>query len=214
MPKLNYDLDDIQEYAVEPGKYKARLQKVESALSKARKPMLIWHWKIMSGSEKGSEIRSWTSLQDNALGALKNHLEAFGLSGKVKTNTSRFIGKRVIIVVAVTSVEDDAGETREFSNVIAVKPGSKAARARLKANKALEEETDEEDYDEEEDDAVEDEDEDEDDDEDWEDDDEDEEDYEEDDEEEEEEEEAEEEPAPRKKKKRKAKKRKARKPPF
>lgn len=178
MVDLKYDLDEIQDFAVEPGKYRARLTKVEQTLSKAKKPMLVWNWKIISGSEKGTEMKSWTSLQKNALGALKAHLQAFGFEGKIKTKTSRLVGKRAILVVALRPGVNEAGEEREYSNIIALQPYDKSAPA-----EEIEEE--DEDWDEE----IEDEDEDED----WEDEDED-------------EIEEEEEPAPKKKRKKRRKK--------
>ena len=150
MTKLDYDLDDIQEYAVEPGKYRARLVKVEEGMSKAKKRMLIWHWKILSaGNTKDGEIRSWTSMQENALGNLKTHLEGLGFKGKIKTDTSRLIGRIAILIVAITTVTNDQGVDRDFSNIIDVRRAKKSKQAPVEDEYEEEDEDDgEEDYEE------------------------------------------------------------------
>lgn len=195
MAKLKYNLDDIQDFAIDAGKHRARLKKVEQTLSKKKKPMLVWHWKIVSGPEKNKEMRSWTSLEPTALGNLKNHLMAFGLRGKVNSDTSKFIGKYVILVVTVAPSTQAGKEDQLYSSVSSVLP-----------DKASRRDADEDDEDTEDDDAVEDDDEDLDDEEDEDQDEEEEsEDEDEDEDEEADEDEEEEEPAPRRKVKPKSK---------
>ncbi len=119
MTQLKFNLDEISTVMVEPGRYRARLIKCEQTLSSTSKsPMLVWHWKIVSGKEKGKEIRSFTSLLPTALGQLKTHLEAFGFRGKVNIDTQSLIGRYVTLVVGVRSGVDRNGVDREFSNVI------------------------------------------------------------------------------------------------
>lgn len=210
MPKLYYNLDDIKDFDIEPGRYKARLVKVESGVSKAKKPMLVWHWRIISKEEKGKETRSWTSLAPNAMGNLKMHLEAFGFSGEVKTHSKRLIGKKVILAMGLTISVNKAGVEREFSNVVAVLPYSKSAKTGPSEDFEDEyEDEDEDEYEDEDDDEDEYEDGDEDEDED-----EDDEDWEEDEDEEEDEEGEDEEPEPTPRKKKKKKKSRQGKLPF
>lgn len=196
MARLKYNLDEITAVLCEPGRYRARLMKCEQTMSSKNNPMITWYWKLLAGEAKGKEIRSFTSLLDTALSGLKQHLEAFKFSGKVNVDTTKLIGRYVILVVSTSANEDkETGLTREFTSVAGVLPDKKK-----KARKAPVEEEDE--Y---EDDDYEDDDEDEDEyDEDEE--------YEEDDEDEEDEEEYEEpEPRPRPKRAKKAKRLKKRK---
>lgn len=126
MPQLNYNLDDIKDYMVEPGRYRARITKIEQTLSKrSKRPMLVWHWKLLTGESKGSELRSWTSLQKNALQNLRDHLTALGYDGNVDLNTDKLVGRKAVLVVGVTTSVDDAGNQREFSSVMNVLPDAK-----------------------------------------------------------------------------------------
>ena len=143
MVKLQYNLDEIQDFNLEAGLYRAKLIKVEQTLSSKKKPMLIWYWKIVSGAEKGKEIRSYTSLVETALGNLKNHLMAFHLKGKVSTNTGKLIGKYAILVVAVTPSNQPGREGTMFSNVAAVNP-DRGAGANLDEDEDEDEETEDE----------------------------------------------------------------------
>jgi len=202
MAQLKYNLDEISNITVEPGRYRARLTKCEQTLSTTKNPMLVWHWKIVSGDEKSKEIRSFTSLLDNALGTLKNHLEAFGFTGKVNLDTGKLIGRYATIVVALREGKTREGVDAEFSNVVAVLPDTRKKKKR----KPVEEEYEDEYEDEEEEEEDENEDEDEYEDE------EDEDEYEDEEEEEyEDDEEEEEEPPPPKRRRPVAKKRPAKK---
>jgi hypothetical protein len=191
MTRLEYNLDDIKDYAVEPGRHRARVTKIVQEKSKKGKPMLTWYWKIIAGSEKGSEVRSWTSMVPGALFNLKNHLEGFGHTGKVKTDTKKLVGKTAVLVIGITTSTNDDGDEREFSNVLKVLPDKKAS---LK-NAVVEEEydgdeaEDDEEYEDDEDEVEDDED--------------DEDDWEEDEEEDDDEEDEEPEPAPKRKKSKK-----------
>lgn len=143
MPQLKYNLDDIQTFMFEPGTYKARLVKVEQTLSKKKKPMLVWHWKLLSGPQKGQIIRSFTSLLDNALSNLKEHVSAFGFQGRINVNTSKLVGKSAKLVIGLTSNESG----RESSNVIGVQP----LKSKAEDEPEDDEDVDDEDADDEED---------------------------------------------------------------
>jgi len=152
MAKLVYNLDTIKDYNIEAGRYKAKLIKVEQTLSAKKLPMLVWTWKILSGEAKGSEIRSYTSLVETALGGLKSHLTAFNLKGKVNTDTSRLIGKIALIVVVVqpSTRPDSAGSL--FSSVASVLSANTPVNDEDEDDEEYEEEDEEEDYDEDEED--------------------------------------------------------------
>lgn len=122
MPRLKYNLDEITSISVPPGTYRARLVKCEQTLSRSKNPMLVWHWKIASGDEKGKELRSFTSLLENALFGLKEHLEAFGLRGKVSSDTSQLIGRYVTLVVGLRVATSTGGVDREVSGIAGVLP--------------------------------------------------------------------------------------------
>lgn len=140
MAKLTYNLDEISTAAVLPGKYKARLVKCEQTLSSQKNPMLVWTWKILDGTEKDKEIRSFTSLLPNALSGLKAHLEAFGLTGEVDLDTALLIGRNVVIVVIAREGETREGIPATFSNVGAVLPSDGPAMALTRAPLPTEEE--------------------------------------------------------------------------
>lgn len=123
--KLQYDLDKITGMSVPAGRYRCRLVKVEQTLSKQKKPMLIWHWKVADGEFRGRELLSFTSLLSNALQGLKEHLEAFKLSGKVKTDTTKLIGKYAILIIVPREQTTDAGVTLTVSSVGGLLPDKK-----------------------------------------------------------------------------------------
>lgn len=164
MPRLSYNLDEIKSYTVEPGRYRARLVKVEQTLSTTKRPMLVWHWKIVSGPEKGKAVRSFTSLLETALSGLKEHLEAFGLSGKVNMDTAKLIGRFVTLVIGMRSGTNRDGDEREYSTVLGVK--SEKAEEDLEESEDVEDEEEEDEGDDEDESEDEDEEEDEDEDED------------------------------------------------
>jgi hypothetical protein len=85
-----------------PGRYLAKLTKVEKADSKSSgQPMLVWNWLIAQGEWAGIEIPSFTTLQSRAL---VNHLAAFGLKGKVDVDLSTLIGRKAVLVVGTRTV--------------------------------------------------------------------------------------------------------------
>jgi hypothetical protein len=144
--KLNYNLDDIKDFSLTPGKYLAKVVKVEQGLSAKKKPMLTWTWKLLSGPNKGSETKSWTSLVENALGNLKNHLVALNFHGVVRTNSAALIGRKAILILGETISADKDGNERTFVNVIGLKP--------IKKVEAEEEPEEEDDSDDEDDDSA------------------------------------------------------------
>ncbi len=156
MAKLNYNLDDIPDAPVIPkGRYKLRLMSVVKQQSSKGNPMLVWMWKIVSpGKMKGVRIKSWTSLLENALSGLKMHLLALGKKGKVKGNTDKLVGLRVVGVIGKRIGRNQMGQKTEFSSILGLLPAGTSL--------AADDEEDEEDIDDEdEDDEVDDEDDDE-----------------------------------------------------
>lgn len=159
---LKYNLEEISSILLEPGAYRARLSRVEQAISSSKNPMLVWHWTVVSPKKyKGTELRSWTVLIDSNLFSLKEHLEAFGLKGNVQIDATKLVGKHVTLVVGTEVSERVVGEavvTRERSNVIAVQSDTKQTHklSRTELDELESEEDDdseldyeEEDYDEE-----------------------------------------------------------------
>ncbi len=120
--KLSYNLDAIKDFNVSSGKQRAKLLKVEQSMSSRNKPMLVWTWRLVTGPDKGKEIRSYTSLVKNALGNMKNHLMAFKLHGKVSTDTHRLIGKYAILVISQKPSTQEGKEGTTFSAVNSILP--------------------------------------------------------------------------------------------
>lgn len=129
MPLLKYNLAEIKDIVqVEPGKYVAKLKACAMGTSKASgQPMLTWTWTLLSGPNKGQTIKSWTSLQDQALSGLKQHLVAFGMKGKVNANTDALVGKTVQLIIGTRKGQKADGTEGDFSNVIALLPRAAAA---------------------------------------------------------------------------------------
>jgi hypothetical protein len=130
-PLLRYNLAQIPDIVtVEPGKYIARLKSVTQGASKSSgQPMLTWKWTLLNGPNKGQVVTSWTSLQEQALSGLKQHLLAFGMKGKVNASTDVLIGKTVILVMGIRKGENAAGQATDFSSVIALLPRNAANAA-------------------------------------------------------------------------------------
>jgi hypothetical protein len=127
MPKLQYNLDEIKSFQIKPGTYRLKLTKVEQGVSNNKKPQYVWSWKVVSGSEKGKTLRSFTSLQENALSNLKAHLEAFGLSGKVKTSTEKLVGRTIIAVIGDRiSINPRTKVEQVYPNILSMRPDPKA----------------------------------------------------------------------------------------
>lgn len=196
MPRLQYNLNEIESREEIPaGRYKAKLKACKKKKSRSGKPMLEWQWKLTSGSAKNQTVMSWTSLQENALFSLKEHLEALGLKGQVDKSTDQLVGKIAVVVVGHLPTEDE--ESLGFPVVNKVMPKNTPLNPKTidEDDDDLDEDDEFEDEEDEDEEELEDEEEDED-----------EEEYDEDDEEEDEEDEdEEEEPAP--KRRRSAKKR-------
>ena len=150
MVKLKYNLDEISSAAYDTGRVRAKLKSVKKQQSRAKKPMLVFTWAILTGPQKGSKISSYPSLVDSSLGNLKEHLEALGLSGKVSKSSDSLLGKTAVLVIGESPSRDGG---RPFVGVVQVLPKNSP----LVADEDEDEDEDEED--------------DEDDEEDWEDDD-------------------------------------------
>lgn len=124
MAKLSYDLTEIPDIVeLEQGRATARLVACTKGKSKASgNPTLTWEWMFLTGPNKGTRGRSWTSLQDHALGGLKQHLMAFGYKKVVDIDTEDLIGKKVTLVVGTRPRKLDDGRTINQSGVTAVLP--------------------------------------------------------------------------------------------
>jgi len=133
MVRIALDLDEVRMGGgnVEPGTWRAKVLTIEEEESSTGNPMLTWEWGVQEGPSQGETIRSWTSLLDNALGSFKNHVEAFGYSGKVEVDTDEIEGQEAMIVVAMRKRRNrETGDEQEFPSIIAVKPLAAAAGAR------------------------------------------------------------------------------------
>jgi hypothetical protein len=124
MVKLNLNLDEIgtARAVVEPGRYRAKVIEIEEGDSQSGNPMLTWTWELLDGDFAGSELRSYTSLQEHALFGLKSHLEAFGHSGEVDVDTDKLVGKTAILVVTKQTIKnrrnDEDMEVNRIENVL------------------------------------------------------------------------------------------------
>ena len=106
MVKLKYNLDEISSSAYDTGRVRAKLKSVKKKPSRAGNPMLVFTWQIQTGPQKGQKISSYPSLMDNALGNLKEHLEALGLSGTVSKSSDSLLGKTAVLVIAESPGRD------------------------------------------------------------------------------------------------------------
>ncbi len=144
MVKLVFNLDEISTAAYDTGRVRAKLKSVKKQQSRAKKPMLVFKWQIQTGPQKGQKISSYPSLMDNALGNLKEHLEALGLEGKVSKSSDSLLGKTAVLVIAESPSRDGG---RPFVGVVQVLP---------KGSPLVEPDEDEEDVDDDDDDEDED----------------------------------------------------------
>ncbi len=159
--KLTYNLDEIKTQAYDTGRVRAKLKSVKKQQSRAKNPMLVFKWRILTGDDKGRDISSYPSLLESSLGNLKEHLEALGLKGKIKgKSTDALLGRVCVLVIGESPAEEGK---RPFVGILQVLPKSSPLNPS--------DDDDDEDDDEEDDEEEEDEDEDDDDDEDYEDDD-------------------------------------------
>lgn len=167
MVKLSYNLDDIPDFpTITPGRYRGILSKVTKQQSQANKPMLVWRFRLRGGEHSGEYVQYYTSLQQNALGGVKEVLVALGFKKKVNVSSDSLQGKAVLVVIGKRKGPNRLGETVEMTSVLGVLPlGGKnkpsVDKVKAKANKRRRDEEEEE-----EEDDIEEEDEDEEDDED------------------------------------------------
>jgi len=125
MVRITLNLDDVGSSftIIEPGRYPARVVDIEEKESSTGNPMLVWSWELEGGDYSGREIRSFTSLQDHALFGLKQHLEAFGISGEVDIDTDRLIGRTAMLTITKTKTRSrNTGEEIEVNRVSLVSP--------------------------------------------------------------------------------------------
>ena len=125
MVRITLNLDDVGNTftIIKPGRYPARVVDIEEKESSTGNPMLAWSWELEGGDYSGREIMSFTSLQDHALFGLKEHLEAFGISGEVDLDTDRLIGKTAMLTIAkVKTRSKHTGEEIEVNRINLVSP--------------------------------------------------------------------------------------------
>lgn len=125
MVRITLNLDDVGSSftLIEPGRYPARVVDIEEKESSTGNPMLAWSWELEGGDYSGQEIMSFTSLQDHALFGLKQHLEAFGISGEVDLDTDKLIGKIAMLTITKTKTRSrNTGEEIEVNRVNLVSP--------------------------------------------------------------------------------------------
>ena len=109
MPRITMNLDDIQGGTIPAGQYRCRLLGVVAKQSRSNAPMLEWTWGVLGGKSEGRDVRSFTSLQDHALFGLRDHLQAFGLSGQIDVDTSKLVGKTALLTIVETQVTGNDG---------------------------------------------------------------------------------------------------------
>jgi len=134
VPQYNLDLDEIQSMGGADnfpiGKHRAKLANVEERESNSSgHPTLYWEWEGADEASQGGTIRSFSSLQDHALGSLKMHCEAFGLHGSVVLDTDELIGKHAMLVVGMRKRRDNSLDEEERLSVISVQPDEPPARS-------------------------------------------------------------------------------------
>lgn len=125
MVRITLNLDDVGSSftIIEPGRYPARVVDIEEKESSTGNPMLVWSWELEGGDYSGQEIKSFTSLQDHALFGLKQHLEAFGISGEVDIDTDKLIGKTAMLTIVKAKARSrNTGEEIEVNRISLVSP--------------------------------------------------------------------------------------------
>ena len=125
MVRITLNLDDVGSSftIIEPGRYPARVVDIEEKESSTGNPMLVWSWELEGGDYSGQEIKSFTSLQDHALFGLKQHLEAFGVSGEVDIDTDKLIGKTAMLTITKAKTRSKkTGEEIEVNRINLVSP--------------------------------------------------------------------------------------------
>jgi len=132
MVRLNVNLDEVgtARAVIPAGRYEAKVTDITEEESSTGNPMLQWTWEITSGDYQGTELRSYTSLQAHALFGLKQHLEAFGISGEIDVETDKLIGKPAVLVVGTKVIKNrNTDEDMEVNRVNTILPAAKKATA-------------------------------------------------------------------------------------
>lgn len=126
MARLTVNLDEIPDIQMpEPGRHRARLIECKEDVSQSSgNDMLVWLWDVLEGDSEGRRIRSYTTLNEEALGGLKMHLRAFGYTeGVADVDTDKFLKKTAILIIKGTKFRDrDSGEERDGASVASVLP--------------------------------------------------------------------------------------------
>ncbi len=124
MTKLSYDLSEIADAIpqLSVGTFPARLVSCTKGKSKnSGNPTLTWDWMLLGGPDKGQRARSWTSLQEQALFNLKQHLIGLGFKKSVEVDTETLIGKKVRLAIQMRDRLVN-GKTVSSASVVAVLP--------------------------------------------------------------------------------------------
>lgn len=123
MVRIKINLDEIPDSFVvlDAGKYDAKLVECEQKESSTGNPMLVWTWRVQ-GTDRKTDLKSFTSLQPHALFGLKEHLQALGVKdGMANLDTDRLIGKKVHLMVSkTTTTSNKTGEEMEVNRVTRV----------------------------------------------------------------------------------------------
>jgi hypothetical protein len=92
MPYIEVDLRELECLAL--------LLACEERISRrSSQRMLVWTWKVLTGPDRGTNVKSYTSLEPHALRSLKQHLLAFGFAGEVDIDTATLIGVKVRLLI-------------------------------------------------------------------------------------------------------------------
>lgn len=132
-PKIRVNLSEIPDYvSVDAGRHRAKVLEVTEENSRSSgEPMWTWLWEVIGGDSEGRNIKSYTSLQEHALGGLKMHAKAFGYDVEkdedVTFDSGKVIGKIAILVVTKRKVRSrETGEEIDLSSVSNVMPDADA----------------------------------------------------------------------------------------
>ena len=130
MARLTINLDEIPDIQMpDPGRHRAKLMSCLEDVSQASgNDMLVWLWEVIAGDSEGRRIKSYTTLDEDALGGLKMHLKAFGhTEGVAEVDTDKFLKKTAVIICAKSKYRDrDSGEEREGVSVATVLPDTES----------------------------------------------------------------------------------------
>ena len=108
---------------IPPGLYVAQVVDCKEETSKQSNPMLVITWRILSGDERGAEIKDWIPVMESTAGKVVALLQALAYtpSGDM-LEAKALIGKRAQIVIRLDQYTGDDGEIRERGKVRGHRP--------------------------------------------------------------------------------------------